>query len=96
VQDAQTAIAAAKRAFPSWSRSTKGERIALLHRLHEATDAKKDALLDAIIQEYGAPISRSTWMAAHASNSFMDAARTVEDFDLRQRIGTSVVSFAPE
>ncbi|MCB8883016.1 aldehyde dehydrogenase family protein [Acidisoma cellulosilytica] len=89
--DARAAIAAAKRAFPAWSRSTKAVRISLLHRLHDAMEAKKDALLDAIILEYGAPISRSTWMAAHASNSFMEAARTLEGFDLKQRIGTAEV-----
>src|ERR1700759_358444 len=58
VEDARTAIAAAKRGFSSWSRSTKAERIALLYRLYEVMDARKDALLDAIILEYGAPISR--------------------------------------
>jgi aldehyde dehydrogenase (NAD+) len=95
VEDARAAIAAAKRAFPSWSRSRKSERIALLHRLYEVMDARKDALLDAIILEYGAPISRSTWMAAHASNSFMEAARTLEEFDLRRQIGTAEVIMEP-
>jgi len=95
VEDARAAIAAAKRAFPSWSRSRKTERIALLHRLYEVMDARKDALLDAIILEYGAPISRSTWMAAHAANSFLEAARTLEKFDLRRRIGTAEVIMEP-
>ena len=95
VEDARAAIAAAKRAFPSWSRSTKTERISLLHRLYEVMDARKDALLDAIILEYGAPMSRSSWMAAHASNSFMEAARTLEKFDLRRQIGTADVIMEP-
>ena len=95
VDDARAAIAAAKRAFPAWSRSTKADRISLLHRLHNAMEARKGALLDAIILEYGAPISRSTWMAAHASSSFMEAARTLEDFDLTQRIGTADVIMEP-
>src|ERR1700677_4645512 len=95
VEDARAAIAAAKRVFPSWSRSTKTERIALLHRLYEVMDARKDALLDAIILEYGAPMSRSTWMAAHAANSFMQAARTLEEFDLRRQIGAAAVIMEP-
>jgi aldehyde dehydrogenase (NAD+) len=57
VEDARAAIAAARRAFPSWSRSTKAERIALLHRLYELMDARKDALVDAIVLEYGAPMT---------------------------------------
>lgn len=95
VEDARAAIAAATRAFPSWSRSTKTERVALLHRLFEVMNARKDDLLDAIILEYGAPISRATWMAAHASNSFMDAARTLEKFDLTRQIGTADVIMQP-
>jgi aldehyde dehydrogenase (NAD+) len=95
VEDARAAIAAAKRAFPAWSRSTKADRISLLRRLHEAMEARKDKLLDAIILEYGAPISRSTWMAAHASGSFMEAARTLEGFDLIQRIGSAEVIMEP-
>ncbi|GAA4482382.1 aldehyde dehydrogenase family protein [Gluconacetobacter asukensis] len=95
VHDTRAAIAAAKRAFPEWSRTTKAERISLLHRLHDAMEAKKDALLDAIILEYGAPISRSTWMAAYASSSFLDAARTLEGFDLTQRIGTAELIMEP-
>lgn len=95
VDDAKAAIAAAKRAFPAWSRSTKADRISLLHRLHDAMEAKKGALLDAIILEYGAPISRSTWMAAHASSSFMEAARTLEGFNLTQQIGTADIIMEP-
>jgi len=95
VEDARAAIAAATRAFPSWSRSTKTERVALLHRLFAVMNARKDDLLDAIILEYGAPISRATWMAAHASNSFMDAARALEKFDLTPQIGTAEVIMQP-
>jgi aldehyde dehydrogenase (NAD+) len=94
-EDARAAIAAAKRAFPRWSRSTKAERIALLKRLQEAMEARKDALLEAIILEYGAPISRAGWMAEHASSSFLAAARAMENFDLEQRIGNARVIMEP-
>jgi aldehyde dehydrogenase (NAD+) len=95
VEDARAAIAAAKRAFPSWSRSSKAERIELLHRLSAAMHARRDALLDAIILEYGAPISRSTWMVDHASNSFLEAARTLEEFDLRRKINRADIIMVP-
>jgi aldehyde dehydrogenase (NAD+) len=95
VEDARAAVAAAKRAFPAWSRSTKTERLALLHRLHAAMDARKAALVDAIVLEYGAPVARATWAAAHASGSFMEAARTLEAFDLRRRVGDADVIMEP-
>src|ERR1700759_1127071 len=53
--DAQAAIAAAKRAFPAYSRTSKEERIALLRRLHGAVARRTDALAAAMIEEYGAP-----------------------------------------
>jgi aldehyde dehydrogenase (NAD+) len=93
--DAQAAIAAAKRAFAGWSQTSKVERIALLHSLHAAMDNRKEALLNAIIEEYGAPLARSTWMVQHAANSFLEAARTLEGFDLVQQIGTATVLMEP-
>lgn len=91
VEDARRAIAAAKRAFSSWSLSKKSDRIELLRSLHQAMDARKEALLEVIVLEYGAPLSRTTWMAAYAAHCFLDAAKTLESYDLTQRIGTADV-----
>jgi aldehyde dehydrogenase (NAD+) len=57
-QDARDAIASAKRAFPAFSRTGKSERIEMLKRMHAAVVAKEDELFEAIIEEYGAPVSR--------------------------------------
>ncbi|MBL7508213.1 aldehyde dehydrogenase family protein, partial [Escherichia coli] len=43
-EDARAAVAAAKRALPAWSRTTKEERIALLRRFHAAVAARRDDL----------------------------------------------------
>src|ERR1700733_13635713 len=53
-QDAQRAIAAAEAAFPTWSRSTRDERIAALRRMRQAVAAREEALMGAILMEYGA------------------------------------------
>lgn len=95
VEDVHSAVAAAKRAFQGWSHSTKSDRISLLQRLHDAMDARKKDLLDAIILEYGAPLSRATWMVAYAAQSFLDAAHTLEQFDLTPQIGTASVMMEP-
>ncbi len=94
-EDARDAIAAAKMAFPAWSRSSKEERVSLLKRMHDAVLARKDQLLEAIIVEYGAPVSRADWMAGHAANSFLDAARALQSYDLTQRIGNADVIMQP-
>ena len=46
--DAARAVAAAKAAFPAWSRTTKQERIAALKRMHAAVAARHDDLLEAV------------------------------------------------
>ncbi|WP_322028403.1 aldehyde dehydrogenase family protein [Paraburkholderia sp. J76] len=93
--DADAAIAAAKRAFPAFSRTTKAQRIEMLMALHEAVVAREDALFEAIVQEYGAPVSRGRWMAQHASNVLRDAAKTLENYAFTRRAGTAEVTMQP-
>ncbi|WP_321960428.1 aldehyde dehydrogenase family protein [Paraburkholderia sp. J7] len=93
--DADAAVAAAKRAFPAFSRTTKAQRIEMLMALHEAVVAREDALFEAIVQEYGAPVSRGRWMAQHASNVLSDAAKTLENYAFTRRAGTAEVTMQP-
>ncbi|MEM5310141.1 aldehyde dehydrogenase family protein [Paraburkholderia sp. JHI869] len=93
--DANAAIAAAKRAFPAHSRTTKARRIDMLMALHKAVVASEDALFEAIVEEYGAPVSRGRWMAQHASNVLRDAATTLENYAFTRRAGTAEVTMQP-
>ncbi len=94
-QDARDAIAAAKAAFPAFSRTTKTERLAMLRRMHAAIAAREDQLNDALIEEYGAPASRSRWMAQHAASVLLDAAKILEHYDFNRRAGTAEVIMQP-
>ncbi|PWG70687.1 aldehyde dehydrogenase family protein [Enterobacter mori] len=78
--DAERAIAAAKAAFPAWSQTTKQERIAALKRMHAAVAARHDDLLEAVIEEYGAPASRSAWMASYPAEVIAQAIEALEAF----------------
>src|SRR5260370_20294374 len=64
-EDARTAISAAKRAFPAFSRTSKAERIALLRRMHPALNARREELLGAIVAEYSAPVPPTGFTADH-------------------------------
>src|SRR6201987_2145428 len=79
-QDARTAIAAAKRAFPAFARTSKAERIALLRGMHAAMKARREELLEAIVEEYGAPVSRAGFMAEHPADVLLDMSRVLEDY----------------
>ncbi|MDB5987487.1 MAG: aldehyde dehydrogenase family protein [Nevskia sp.] len=94
-EDARRAIAAAKRAFPSFSRTDKSARIDMLKRLHAAVDARTDELTEAVIEEYGAPVSRARWMAKHAASVLLDAAELLESYDFIRRAGTAEVVMQP-
>jgi aldehyde dehydrogenase (NAD+) len=94
-EDARTAIAAAKRAFPAVSRTNKAERIALLRRMHTTMKARREELLEAIVEEYGAPTSRAGFMADHPANVLLDMARVLEDYRFTRRVGTAEVMMEP-
>ena len=57
--DVDKAVAAAKRAFESYSETTVEERLALLRRIIEVYKAKSAEMAEAISQEMGCPISLS-------------------------------------
>jgi aldehyde dehydrogenase (NAD+) len=56
-QDVDRAVAAARRAFDGYARTTPAERLALLERVLAAYNAHYDAIAQAISTEMGAPIS---------------------------------------
>jgi aldehyde dehydrogenase (NAD+) len=95
VEDTRRAIAAAKRAFPAFSRTSKQERIAMLHSLHDVVLASADALTAAAIEEYGGPIAQASWRASLAAASFLSAAQTLEDYAFTRWINDAEVVMEP-
>jgi len=95
VEDTQRAIAAAKAAFPAWSRTTKAQRITVLKRMHAAVVACEDELLEAIITEYGAPAARSRWMASYPADVILQAMQTLESFEFEEQVGIARVFLSP-
>jgi aldehyde dehydrogenase (NAD+) len=94
-EDARAAVAAAKRAFPAFSRTTKAERIALLHRLHDAVVPHAEEMAAAMVEEYGAPAYFVDFSARRSASVFLDMAKTLEDFDFNQTIGRAEVTLQP-
>ncbi|QCP52019.1 aldehyde dehydrogenase family protein [Trinickia violacea] len=94
-RDVDDAVAAAKRAFPAFSRTDKRERVEMLRRMHAAVAAKESELFEAIVEEYGAPVSRGRWMAQHASSTLLEAAKILEDYAFSRRAGTADVVMQP-
>src|SRR5258708_377257 len=94
-EDGRGASAAAKRAFLAFSRTSKEERIALLDRMHAAVQAREDDLFEAIVEEYGAPVSRARWMAKYPADVQAEVIKVLQTYDFTRRAGTADVVMQP-
>jgi aldehyde dehydrogenase (NAD+) len=78
--DVNRAVAAATRAFESWSEAAKEERLTLLEKLLEVYRGRFEEMAQAISTEMGAPITMSREAQADCGSGhiqgFIDALRT--------------------
>jgi len=93
--DARRAIAAAKRAFASFGRTTKEERAKILRRLHEVVSARIDNLTAAMVEEYGGTVSFSRILMEGAANVFLSAEKALQELPLTRSWGKTTVTLEP-
>ncbi|MFA6117234.1 MAG: aldehyde dehydrogenase family protein [Sphingomonas sp.] len=94
--DVDKAVAAARRAFESYSQTTVEERAALLGRIIEEYKARIPDLAAAISQEMGAPIGFATAAQAPAGlGHFMSTLKALNAFQFEERIGRARVVHEP-
>lgn len=94
-QDVDKAVAAAKTAFKSFSKTTRPQRLIYLQQLHDAVMKRQDELIQATIEEYGAPAQRAVWSNQMAAQSFLHFKEVLEDFDFVKQTGKSKVILEP-
>ena len=94
-RDAERAIAAARAAFPGWSRTTRAERIAALERMRDAVVAREDDLMEAVVTEYGAPVERGRWMATYPADTIRQAIVALQTFAFEEQAGSARVIMTP-
>src|SRR5580658_4475353 len=94
-EDTRRAIAAAKRAFASFSRTTKEERLSYLKRLHSAVSARVDDLTAVMVEEYGGVALFSRLIVESGANAFAAAEKALEELPLRQTWGRTTVTLEP-
>src|SRR6202051_1010936 len=93
--DMRRAIAAAKKAFTSFSQTTKEVRMDYLQRLHDSVSKRVGDLVQATVLEYGAPQDRAKGSNNLAANIFLHFKGVLQDFDLTTTVGTSKTVFEP-
>ncbi len=89
--DADVAVAAARKAFASFSQTTKAERLVLLRRILEIYERRYDEFVAAITLEMGAPARLSREAQAAAGTDHLRAAiDALETMDLERPLGEKV------
>jgi len=78
-EDTRRAIAAARRAFDSFGRSTREERVKILRRLHQAASARVDDLTAVMVEEYGGVVQFARLIVESGLNAFLAAERALQE-----------------
>jgi aldehyde dehydrogenase (NAD+) len=93
--DTRRAVAAAKRAFATFGRTTKDERAALLRRLHEAASARLDDLTAVMIEEYGGVAQFARLIAQSGVNAFPAAEKALQEMSWSRSWDKTTVTLEP-
>jgi len=94
-EDARRAIGAAKRAFRTYSRSTKKERLEILRRMHDVTSAHIGDLTDAMVTEYGGVSQFASMIVKTGVEAFRQAGKALQDLALERKWDKTTVLLEP-
>ncbi len=94
-EDTRRAIAAAKRAFTSFSHTTREERSRYLRQLHKAVSARIDDLTAAMVEEYGGVAVFARLIVECGVNAFAAAESALQELPLRESWGKTTVTLEP-
>jgi aldehyde dehydrogenase (NAD+) len=94
-EDARRAIAAAKSAFASFSRTSKEERSRYLRQLHKAVSDHVDDLTAVMIEEYGGVAQFARLIVESGVNAFAAAEKGLQELPLKQTWGKTAVTLEP-
>lgn len=96
ITDVDRAVAAARRAFPSWSLSTRQERIDLLTEIQTQYARRTMDLAEAVTEEMGAPIALSGGIHVKLGAWHLDAAiKILRNFAFDEQRGATLIRREP-
>jgi aldehyde dehydrogenase (NAD+) len=94
-EDTRRAIAAARRAFAAFGRTTKEERADTLRRLHRAVSTRIDDLTAAMVEEYGGVAQFAKLIVESGANAFLAAEKGLEELSMSEGWGKTTVTLEP-
>jgi aldehyde dehydrogenase (NAD+) len=94
--DVDKAVAAARRAFDSYSQTTREERLDLLRAILAEFKNRHNDVAEAIMDEMGAPWNLARGAQAHSGSQHIKAAiKALESYDFEEHLGTTNVVREP-
>ena len=94
--DVDIAVAAARRAFETYSTSSREERMALLQSILDVYARRYDEVAEAIMDEMGAPWALAKDAQAASGPQHIKAAlKALKDYAFEEKIGTTLVIKEP-
>jgi len=94
--DVDKAVAAAKAAFETFSRTTQAERLALLKRILEVYNERFEDIAQAVSDEMGAPLSFARDAQAWAGRAHMESTiAALENYEFSHQRGKTMVVKEP-
>jgi len=94
-EDTRRAIAAAKRAFATFGRSTKEERAKILQELHKAASAHTKDLTAAMVEEYGGVAQFAGLIVQSGINAFLAAEQALQEMPFTRSWDRTTVTLEP-
>jgi aldehyde dehydrogenase (NAD+) len=94
-KDTQDAIAAAKKAFETFSKTTITERIHYLQNIQTSIKKRKEEFISTMIEEYGGTTPFSTITFDYMLKSFDSAIQLLNTYSFNKIMGESEVQMTP-
>ncbi len=89
-EDTDAAVHAARAALPSWSNSSKEDRVALLERLYSIYERRMDEMAEVISIEMGAPIDfAKASQAPSGTSAIEDFLNQLKKFEFEEQLDDS-------
>ncbi len=94
--DVDKAVAAARKAFETWSKTTREERLALFGKIIAVYQTKYNEIAETISKEMGAPMWLSkAAQAATGMGHLAEAAKILKDYKFEEMRGTTAIVKEP-
>lgn len=90
-EDTRLAIAAAQKAFITFSQTTVEERIAYLQKMHDAIAKRTGELTQVMVQEYGGTLQFCRMSSENSLNAIQSVIAALKEFAFVRKVGNSTV-----